>query len=183
VKRVFDFLLALIASPFALVLVMLTALAIRMDSPGPAIFRQRRVGRQERLFTLYKLRTMQIAIEDVPSHMAAPAMVTRVGRFMRKTKLDELPQLFNVLLGDMAFIGPRPCLPSQIELIEARRALGVYAARPGISGLAQVHGVDMSEPQRLAAIDADYVRTASLLSDVRLIVATLAGKGSGDAVR
>ena len=112
---------------------------------------------------------------SVHGKRSTAADVTRVGYFLRKTKLDELPQLINVLAGDMSLVGPRPCLPSQKNLIEARRRLGVNTVRPGITGLAQVNGVDMSVPERLARIDAGYVATASLLMDLRLILASLPG--------
>jgi O-antigen biosynthesis protein WbqP len=105
--------------------------------------------------------------------------VTALGEHLRRFKIDELPQLWNVLIGDMSLVGPRPCLPSQIELVEARRRLGVLEMRPGITGLAQVSGVDMSDPNRLAEIDARYVRTQSLLGDFGLIWATLRGQGVG----
>jgi O-antigen biosynthesis protein WbqP len=108
-----------------------------------------------------------------------PSSVTALGEHLRRFKIDELPQLCNVLMGDMSLVGPRPCLPSQVDLVEARRQLGVLAVRPGITGLAQVNGVDMSDASRLAAIDAQYVRTQSLFGDLRLIMATLRGRGVG----
>jgi O-antigen biosynthesis protein WbqP len=105
--------------------------------------------------------------------------VTWLGNYLRRFKLDELPQLFNVLMGDMSLVGPRPCLPSQAELVEARRRLGVFAVRPGITGLAQVNGVDMSNAARLAELDARYVRTQGFGGDLKLIWATLRGQGVG----
>jgi len=109
--------------------------------------------------------------------------VTPLGRWLRRLKLDELPQLWNVLRGDMSLVGPRPCLPSQTELIAERRARGVYALRPGITGVAQVAGVDMSDPPRLAALDATYLATVSAAADLRLLLATVRGAGRGDRIR
>jgi O-antigen biosynthesis protein WbqP len=104
--------------------------------------------------------------------------LTRVGSFLRRYRLDELPQLLNVLLGDMSLVGPRPCLPSQNELVEARRRLGVFEVPPGITGLAQVGGIDMSDPDRLAKVDAQYVCSRSFAGDLKLIWATLRGPAS-----
>lgn len=156
--------------------------SIRLLSPGPAIFAQRRVGRNGRPFTLYKFRTMQVGTMQAASHEVSQDRVTALGRILRRTKLDELPQLWNVLAGEISLVGPRPCLPGQRELIEARRRRGVLAVRPGISGLAQVNGIDMSDPERLAQWDARYVAMRSVLLDLRICAATLAGKGRGDAV-
>jgi O-antigen biosynthesis protein WbqP len=116
---------------------------------------------------------------NLPTHEVAASAITASGEYFRRFKIDELPQLWNVLIGDMSLVGPRPCLPSQTELVEARRRLGVLEMRPGITGLAQVSGVDMSDANRLAEIDARYVRTQSVLGDFRLILATLRGHGVG----
>lgn len=182
-KRFLDFSLAAIALPFAVLLVILLAVIVCLESPGPALFRQTRVGQNESMFTLFKVRTMYMSTPDMPSHEARNSMVTRTGRFIRRFKLDELPQIWNVLLGDMSFVGPRPCLPSQQDLREERRNNSVFSVRPGITGLAQVIGVDMSSPQKLAEIDGDYVKCQSMLTDLRLIFATIFGKGFGDAVK
>lgn len=183
-KRLLDF----TAAAFGLValwpVMAVAALLIRRDSPGPAIFAQPRIGRDGRPFTCYKLRTMRRDTAHVPTHMAAASAVTPLGQKLRRWKLDELPQLWNVLTGDMSLVGPRPCLPTQHELIEARRLRGVLVARPGITGLAQVQNIDMSEPQRLADVDAMYVATQSLPGDLRLLLATLTGGGVGvDQIR
>jgi O-antigen biosynthesis protein WbqP len=126
---------------------------------------------------------MYLNTGDAPSHETKASAITPVGHFLRRTKLDELPQLWNILKGEMSFVGPRPCLPSQVELIAARRRRGVYAIRPGITGVAQVAGVDMSDPERLAKLDAVYLAEYSLMTDLRLIMATLFGAGRGDRVR
>jgi O-antigen biosynthesis protein WbqP len=116
---------------------------------------------------------------NLPSHQVGASSVTPLGARLRRFKVDELPQLVNVLLGDMSLVGPRPCLPSQTELIEARRERGVLDVLPGITGLAQVNNVDMSNALRLAEIDGQYARSRSFLGDIRLIFATLGGQGVG----
>jgi O-antigen biosynthesis protein WbqP len=158
---------------------LLIIIAIRLQSPGKAIFAQTRVGKNGRPFTCYKLRTMYSGTANLPTHQVEASAVTPFGELLRRFKIDELPQLWNVLAGDMSLVGPRPCLPSQVELADARRRLGVFEVRPGITGLAQVSGVDMSDAHRLAEIDARYVRTQSLIGDIRLIWATLSGQGVG----
>ena len=154
-------------------------IAIWLHSPGKAIFAQARVGKNGRLFTCYKMRTMYSGTANLPTHQVEASAVTPVGELLRRYKIDELPQLWNVLAGDMSLVGPRPCLPSQTELLDARKRLGVFSVRPGITGLAQVSGVDMSDPNRLAEIDARYVRTQTVAGDLRLIWATLRGQGVG----
>ena len=182
-KRLADLAMALLLLPLAAPIVLAAIAAIRAPSPGPAIFRQTRVGLSERPFTCYKLRPMYADTRDAPSHETTAAAVTPVGRWLRRLKVDELPQLWNILRGDMSFVGPRPCLPAQTELIAARRARGLYAIPPGITGVAQVAGVDMSDPERLAALDATYLTDMSLRRDLRLLLATALGAGRGDRVR
>lgn len=180
-KRIIDLLLAslglLVAWPFMIAI----AVAIRVSSRGPAIFVQERVGRNEVVFNCLKFRTMVHGSPNIASHNAASDWITPVGRFLRSTKLDELPQLINVVLGQMSLVGPRPCLPNQLELIGERRRLGVFVARPGITGAAQVAGIDMSNPGRLAQADAAYIESQTLFGDFRLMVLTVLGSGSGDA--
>ena len=150
---------------------------------GAPMFRQTRVGRDQKPFTLVKFRTMHPDTLHVASHLADAAAITRWGRFLRRTKLDELPQLWNVLKGEMSLVGPRPCLLNQKELVAERAARGVFDVRPGITGLAQVQGIDMSTPRLLAEIDADMIRTLSLRRYFKYIVQTVLGQGSGDRVR
>lgn len=157
--------------------------AIRLTSPGRAVFRQTRVGRHEVPFTCYKLRTMYADTRHAPSHETSTSAITPVGGFLRRLKLDELPQLWNIVRGDMSFVGPRPCLPSQTELVEARRKRGLYEIRPGVTGVSQVAGIDMSDPERLAESDARYLRDMSFATDIGLLIRTVAGAGRGDAVR
>jgi O-antigen biosynthesis protein WbqP len=180
VKRAVDILAALALGVVALFVVSIAMIAIRLESPGSPVFAQKRVGRGERVFTCYKLRTMLQDTGEQPSHNVDRSAITRVGAFLRHFKVDELPQLVNVLRGEMSLVGPRPCLPSQHELIEARRRRGVFAVLPGITGLAQIRGVDMSDPERLASLDQEYVDSRSLIGDLRLLLQTAVGHGHGD---
>ena len=162
-------LLLVVTSP----VLVLAALAVRASSPGPVIFSQTRVGRDGLPFRCHKLRTMYVGTPSLPTHEAPANSVTSVGKVLRKFKLDELPQFWNVLKREMSLVGPRPCLPTQTELIECRRRLGVLAALPGITGLAQIRGIDMSNPELLAETDAAYLRTASFWLDLRILFGTL----------
>lgn len=183
-KRTFDLLGAAAGLIVLGIPILALVLAVRWTSPGPGIFRQVRVGRDEVPFVCCKLRTMAAGTPNVPTHEAAAAQVTPFGRFLRRTKLDELPQVWNVLKGEMSFVGPRPCLPSQAALVAERRARGVMALRPGITGVAQVAGIDMADPVRLAEKDAEYLRGWSLAGDLRIIARTvLGGAGQGDRIR
>jgi O-antigen biosynthesis protein WbqP len=152
------------------------------DNHSP-LFRQQRVGRYCEPFVLLKYRTMRPDTESVATHLADASAISPFGRFLRKTKLDELPQLWNVLKGDMSLVGPRPCLFNQEDLINERLHRGVFNARPGITGLAQIQGIDMSTPTLLAVTDAEMLAKLDLLSYFRLIFLTLLGRGTGDRVR
>lgn len=156
------------------------ALLIRIKSTGPAIFAQERVGRDGRLFTCYKFRTMAVGTPQRATHEVGEVMVTDIGRFLRRTKLDELPQLFNLLRNEMSLVGPRPCLPVQRELVERRRAASVLSIKPGITGLAQIQDIDMSDPERLVAVESQYLALRTLMFDIKIILATVTGKGQGD---
>lgn len=182
-KRLFDIGLALVLLPLAVMLCLPAAVAIRLETPGHPLFAQVRVGRRQRPFVLWKLRSMAKGTACVASHKVAPKAVTRIGGLIRRYKIDELPQIWNVLRGDMSFVGPRPCLPSQSELIAARAARGVFDVHPGITGLAQLRGIDMSTPRRLAQTDAAYLARQSFTGDLRLILGTVVGRGWGDAAR
>ncbi|MQT14316.1 sugar transferase [Segnochrobactrum spirostomi] len=181
-KRLLDIVFSITGLVVGVPVMLVCAVLIRLDSPGNPLFAQIRVGRNGRLFVCYKLRTMRAGTPNVATHEASRASVTRIGQVLRKTKLDELPQLWNVLVGEMSLVGPRPCLPSQVALIEARRARGVLALRPGITGIAQVAGVDMSDPERLAVLDARYVGDHSLVTYFTLLFRTVFGAGRGDRV-
>ncbi|MBX9727209.1 MAG: sugar transferase [Rickettsiales bacterium] len=158
-------------------------LAVRLSSPGPVIFAQRRVGRFGKPFTCYKFRTMFITTKQAATHEVGRDSITPVGRFLRRTKLDELPQIINIIRNEMSLIGPRPCLESQTALIEARRVRGVLDIKPGISGLAQVQGVDMSDPETLATLDAEYLARQSIMLDVKIMLATLRGNALTDRTK
>ncbi len=177
-----DFILATAGLIIGLPLFFLLLILGLFDTGSPLFF-QVRVGRNEKPFRLVKFRTMRADTLSVATHLADASAVTSFGRFLRRTKLDELPQLWNVLKGEMSLVGPRPCLPNQIELIEARRKLGVFAARPGITGLAQVNGIDMSTPELLSETDAQMLKTLSLSSYLKYILLTVSGKGSGDRIK
>lgn len=180
--RLFDVILA----AFVLVLtfpVMVFISLVGFFDTGSPIFRQLRVGFSQRPFLLYKFRTMRPGTPSVATHLAQPAAVTVFGGLLRRTKLDELPQLWNVLKGDMSLVGPRPCLLNQRELIAEREARGVFSARPGITGLAQIRGIDMSEPEKLAEVDASMLQELNLGHYLRLLFLTVLGRGQGDRVR
>jgi lipopolysaccharide/colanic/teichoic acid biosynthesis glycosyltransferase len=156
---------------------------ISLFDTGSPLFRQERVGRHRQPFVLVKFRTMRPDTASVATHLASADAVTPYGRFLRRTKLDELPQLWNVLKGDMSLVGPRPCLFNQVELIEERDRRGVFEARPGITGLAQVMGIDMSTPALLAETDRIMLDRLTLRAYFRYLALTLAGRGLGDRVR
>ncbi|MDE2598249.1 MAG: sugar transferase [Rhodocyclaceae bacterium] len=150
---------------------------------GAPFFRQTRVGRHQRPFTLWKFRTMRQGTASVATHLADASAITPLGSFLRRSKLDELPQLWNVLRGDMSMVGPRPCLFNQEALIAARAANGVFDARPGITGLAQVNGIDMSTPELLAETDRKMLSELDVTAYFRYVLITALGKGSGDRVK
>ncbi|WP_281036003.1 MULTISPECIES: sugar transferase [unclassified Mesorhizobium] len=172
-KRAFDVIVAAVMLVLTSPVLLVAMLAIRLTSSGPAIFSQPRVGRGGVPFACHKLRTMYAGTPSLPTHEAPSSSVTAAGKFLRRTKIDELPQLWNVLRGEMSLVGPRPCLPAQTELIERRRQLGVLAALPGITGLAQIRGIDMSDPKLCAETDAAYLQAASIGLDVKILLGTL----------
>lgn len=180
--RIFDFTFALLGLIFGFP-VLLVIYVLGLFDTGSPLFWQERVGRNKTPFTLVKFRTMKVDTESVASHLASTTSITKLGSFLRKTKLDELPQLWNVLKGEMSLVGPRPNLFNQIELIAERDALGVYSVRPGITGLAQVNEIDMSTPRLLAETDAEMIAELSVGSYFRFILQTVSGKGAGDRVR
>ncbi|MGC6399977.1 sugar transferase [Sphingomonas sp. FW199] len=182
-KRAFDLVLVLILAVPAVVACLIAAVIIWFDDRANPFFVQTRLGRGGSLFRLVKLRTMRVGTGDRPSHEAGRQHITRIGGLMRRTKLDELPQLWNVLRGEMSFVGPRPGLPSQVELANCRRRYGVDRLLPGITGVAQVAGLDMSTPAQLAEKDATYIGPWSLRRDLVLLLQTGLGRGRGDAAR
>lgn len=180
--RLFDFIFSLLGLIFGFPILLIIYVLGLFDTGSP-LFKQERVGRYKKPFTLVKFRTMAVDTASVASHLASTASITRMGSFLRKTKLDELPQLWNVLKGEMSLVGPRPNLFNQDELIAERDALGVYAVRPGITGLAQVNEIDMSTPKLLAETDAKMIAEMSVANYFRYILQTVTGKGSGDRVK
>ncbi len=149
---------------------------------GKPLFLQKRVGRGLQPFVLIKFRTMTLNTRDIATHLVSLEAITPLGSLLRRTKLDELPQLWNVLKGDMSLVGPRPCLLNQQELINARKTRGVYLVRPGITGLAQVSGIDMSTPELLAEIDEKMLRNIGILNYFKLLLMTVLGRGGGDRI-
>ena len=179
--RLLDFVFALLGLVFGLP-VLLVLLVIGLFDTGSPIFRQERVGRHKKPFTLVKFRTMSVDTASVASHLASSSSITKFGHFLRRTKLDELPQLWNVLKGEMSLVGPRPCLFNQEELIQQRDQRGVLGARPGVTGLAQVNDIDMSTPTLLAETDAKMLENLTVAAYFKYIVMTVSGKGSGDRI-
>lgn len=183
-KRPLDIVLSALGLLILSPVIVIALLAIRWTSPGPGIFSQTRVGGDGVPFRCHKLRTMYAGTASVPTHEVSASRITPIGGFLRRTKLDELPQLWNVLKGEMSLVGPRPCLPEQTALVEARRRHGVAGLRPGITGLAQMRGIDMADPVRLAEIDAEYLTVASLSADLGILINTLVdGDARGDRAR
>ena len=157
-------------------LLILLSIAIKLDSPGPVLFRQKRVGLNKSHFYILKFRTMRIDTpKDMPTHLLVnpEQYITRVGRFLRKTSLDELPQLFNILAGHMAIVGPRPALWNQFDLIAERDKYGANDIRPGLTGWAQINGRDELEIDVKARYDGEYVQRMSLAFDIRCILGTV----------
>ncbi len=171
--RFFDITLALLGLIILLPLFLVLLTIVSLDSRSP-IFGQLRLGRNRELFRIYKFRSMLIETPDQPTHLVPETQITQVGKWLRYTKLDELPQIWNVLVGDMSLVGPRPGLPSHCDLISAREKLNVFRVRPGITGLSQLLGVDMSDPARLAGFDAKMITKLNVLSYFGYIAVTLA---------
>lgn len=155
-------------------LLLLVALLIKIFDPGPIIFQQTRVGRHGLHFLFYKFRSMPVGTKNLPSDQLGEVRLTWIGRFLRRSNIDELPQLFNVLRGDMSLIGPRPPITTQIQLIESRRSNGALGLRPGLTGLAQVSSYSGMTVEKKAFYDGQYARQITLIADVRIVFRTLA---------
>ncbi|MCL1127507.1 sugar transferase [Shewanella surugensis] len=180
--RTLDFLAAF----FGLLLlwpILLLVIVIGTFDTGSPIFIQTRVGKNKEPFNLIKFRTMSVETESVASHLASNSSITKLGAFLRRTKIDELPQLINVLKGEMSLVGPRPNLLNQLDLIRERDCLGVYNVLPGITGLAQVNNIDMSTPELLAKTDRQMIESLTIRDYFKYICMTVTGSGSGDAVK
>lgn len=173
-KRAFDLFLALVAAVILAVPALLVAVAVKLSSRGPVLYWSKRVGRDNSMFDMPKFRTMRVGTPALATHLLAdPASVlTPIGGFLRKTSLDELPQIWSVLRGDMAFVGPRPALFNQDDLISLRTEFGVQALRPGITGWAQVRGRDSLAIPEKVALDREYLLRCSMLFDIRILALT-----------
>ena len=174
-KRALDFLLSLCGLLVLWPLFVLIAIAIKIDDPGPVFFSQKRVGLHKRYFQLYKFRSMKVNTPDVPTHLLEhpEQYISKVGGFLRKTSLDELPQLWNILKGDMAVIGPRPALWNQYDLIAERDEYGANDVRPGLTGWAQINGRDELSIEEKSAYDGEYVRSLSFAFDCKCFFGTI----------
>ncbi|WP_046561421.1 sugar transferase [Kangiella geojedonensis] len=171
-KRFVDYFIVIVASLFFLPIIILIVIFIKLFDPGPVLFKQCRVGREGASFDFYKFRSMPVNTGDIPSDQIGQIQLTWIGKFIRRTNLDELPQLFNVIKGDMSIVGPRPPLLAQIELIELRRKSGALGCRPGLTGLAQVSSFDgMSVPEK-AAFDGQYAEQISFCADIKIMLRT-----------
>ena len=185
VKRGIDFVLSLVGLVILSPLFLLLILAVKADSRGPVLFRQKRVGIHKSYFNILKFRTMRTDTQkDMPTHMLKDPdqYITRVGRFLRKTSLDELPQIINILKGDMSIVGPRPALWNQYDLIAERDKYGANDVRPGLTGWAQINGRDELEIPVKARFDGEYVKKMGLLMDARCFFGTFLSVLRGDGV-
>lgn len=174
-KRILDFVLSLLAMVLLSWLFVILVIAIKLDSPGPVLFRQKRVGIHKKYFNILKFRTMRIDTpKDMPTHLLKnpEQYITKVGGFLRRTSLDELPQIINILKGDMAIVGPRPALWNQYDLIEERDKYGANDVTPGLTGWAQINGRDELEIPVKAKLDGEYVKKLSFGMDVKCIIKT-----------
>ena len=174
-KRFFDFTVSLLVILALLPVFLIISVIIAIDAGNPVIYKQYRVGKDNKLFYIYKFRTMKnntrlAATKDLTE---ADSVITKSGRFLRKTSLDELPQLFNVLKGDMSFVGPRPLIPEEKEIRQIRKDYGIYSVRPGITGWAQVNGRDMLGDEEKALFDKEYIDKQSLSFDIKIMIKTV----------
>ena len=184
-KRGLDFLISTLAILFLSPVLIVIALAIKIDSKGPVLFKQKRVGKDKKHFMIYKFRSMYVnAPSDMPTHLLKDpsAMITRVGAFLRKTSLDELPQLINIFKGEMSIVGPRPALWNQYDLIEERDKYGANQIRPGLTGWAQINGRDELEIDEKSKLDGYYVQHMSLGLDAKCFLGTFISVLKSDGV-
>ena len=174
-KRLFDFVMSLIGIIVLSPIILIVALAVKLTSPGPMLFKQRRIGKDNVEFEIYKFRTMRIDTPNVPTHLLEnpEQWITPVGKFLRKTSLDELPQLFNILKGEMSIVGPRPALYNQIDLKEMRTEAGVHKLVPGLTGWAQINGRDEIPLSLKVKLDKEYLEKKNFLFDIKIIFMTV----------
>lgn len=176
IKNILDRIIAFVALIVLSPVFLIFAIMIKVESKGPVFFKQQRVGKNKKLFAIYKFRSMRTDTpKDMPTHMLnnADAYITKVGNFMRKTSIDELPQLINILKGDMSFVGPRPALWNQEDLIAERDKYGANDVKPGLTGLAQISGRDELEIPVKAKFDGEYVEKISFLFDIKIFFKTI----------
>ena len=182
-KRVFDFTVSLLMLIFLFPFFLIIGLIIYIDAGRPVIFRQERVGKDNELFLIYKFRTMKRETLNVPTAQLenADEVINKSGRFLRKTSFDELPQLLNILKGEMSFVGPRPLIPQEKEIRELRARYNVFSVKPGITGLAQINGRDNITYEEKALFDKEYVEKQSFMFDMKIlfktVIVVLTGKG------
>lgn len=184
-KRLFDFLMSLIAIILLSPVILIVALAIKVTSPGPILFKQRRIGKDNIEFEIYKFRTMRIDTPNVPTHLLEnpEQWITPIGKFLRKTSLDELPQLFNILKGEMSIVGPRPALYNQLDLKDMRTKVGVHKLIPGLTGWAQINGRDEIPLSLKVNLDKEYLDRKSFLFDIKIIFMTVLSVLKSDGVQ
>ena len=185
IKRILDIVLSLLVCVLLLPLFLIIIAAIKLDSKGPIFFKQKRVGINKSHFYILKFRTMRIDTpKDVPTHLLEnpEQWITRVGKFLRKTSLDELPQIFNILAGHMSIIGPRPALWNQFDLIEERDKYGANDIRPGITGWAQIHGRDELSIEEKSRLDGEYVKNIGFKMDIKCFFGTIISVLKSDGV-
>ncbi len=180
--RLLDLFLAFIGLVLLSGVLVIVFLILLRNTRAP-LFKQVRIGKNKNEFVLYKFRTMKVGTSSLPTHLVDSSAITTVGKLLRKTKIDELPQLVNVLKGDMSLVGPRPGLATQTELTCYRDFYGVFDVRPGITGLSQTLGIDMSTPELLAQTDSRMIAELSIVNYFRYIALTILGKGRGDQVQ
>jgi O-antigen biosynthesis protein WbqP len=183
-KRAFDVALGILLLPLFSITMMMIALAVKFTSRGPALYWSDRVGRNNRIFRMPKFRTMKVGAPEVATHLLpdAEAHLTAIGPFLRKTSLDELPQIYSILKGDLSFVGPRPALHNQDDLVALRTACGVHELLPGLTGWAQINGRDDLPIPVKVAYDCEYLRKRTLLFDLRILLRTVAKVLRGDGV-
>ena len=179
--RFYDLIISFIILILFFPLIIFTYIICFLET-GKPIFIQKRVGKYKKLFNLFKFRTMYLDTPSLASHLVNKNSITKFGRILRLVKIDELPQLFNVIKGEMSLVGPRPCLPNQEELIFHRNKYNIFDVRPGITGLAQIKGIDMSDPQKLAQVDSYMIYNLNIISYFKYLILTFFGKGRGDKI-
>ena len=179
--RFYDLLISFVVLIIFSPLIIFTLLICFLETRKP-IFVQKRVGKYKKTFNLFKFRTMHLDTPSIASHLVNKKSVTKFGRFIRLAKIDELPQLFNVIKGEMSLVGPRPCLLNQKELILYRNKYRIFNVLPGITGLAQIKGVDMSDPEKLSKLDNHMISNLNLLNYFKYLFLTLYGQGRGDKI-